>query len=324
MKIVRFEDKNRVDAYQKTHPSPIVLAMGYFDGVHRGHQAVIRQAKRLAEEKGLACALMSFDRQPASLFRPNDASLETYLSPAERKSQLLAELGVDIFFLVHFTPAFAQQAPQAFVDRYIVGLNVDTLVAGEDYTYGPKDVANMANLPQFAKERFEIVQVPEVYDQGGKISSSSIRLAIKEGQMEKARADLGYPYTISGQVVTGAQRGRKIGYPTANIAVKAPYLLPKPGVYVAQVPYGGTTYPAFLQLGYNKTFEKDRKDLSLEVHLFNFSGDLYGQELSVTFLHFLREEIRFPSAEALIQQLAQDKEASFAYLRELDEGSLSR
>ncbi|RLK63408.1 riboflavin biosynthesis protein RibF [Atopobacter sp. AH10] len=313
-------DKSRLESFRKSHPGKIVLAMGYFDGVHRGHQEVIKKAKSIAKDKGLSCALMSFDRHPAIIFKGINEKEATYLSPSNRKKQLLKKAGVDIFFLVPFTESFARQSPQEFIDQYVVGLGVDTLVAGEDYTYGPKDIADMNHLPSFAQDRFEIYSVPPVKEGKEKISSSLIRRAIEEGRMEEANEDLGYLYTLRGEVIHGAKRGRLIGYPTANIAVDEAYLLPKAGVYVASVIYKGHFYPSFLQLGYNKTFEVDRPDLSLEVHLFDFEGDLYGENLEVSFHHFLREEIRFPSAEALIEQLEQDKDKSLAYFKAKGKG----
>ena len=179
-----------------THPyepsqivqEPIVLALGFFDGIHLGHQEVIQQAKEKAQELGVKLALMSFDHHPSIIFQGVNPDELQYLSPFERKVELLEEFGVDIFYVIDFTKEFASLSPQEFVDQYMVGLNAVTVVAGFDYTYGKKEIANMELLPTYAKERFSIVTISEQQTEKQKIGSTAIRHYLETGQIEEANA----------------------------------------------------------------------------------------------------------------------------------------
>lgn len=196
-------------------PSKIILVLGFFDGVHLGHQHLITVAKDIAQEKKLPLAVMTFDRHPREVYA-NKFNFK-YIDTIDEKAEKMANLGVDYLLIAPFTEGFSKISGQEFVDNVIVKLNADTVVAGFDYTYGPKKIANMDNLPKFAKERFQIVKVAKQTFSGQKIGSTVIRKAIKNGEMEEAYDLLGHHYQMSGTIGHGERNGHKIGFPTANL-----------------------------------------------------------------------------------------------------------
>lgn len=291
---------------------PIVLALGFFDGVHRGHQQVIASAKKEADARRLKLAVMTFDVHPAVVYRGVAAESVKYLTTRPRKVELMAGLGVDLLYVVHFTPAFAALSPQAFVDDYLVGLNADVVVAGFDYTYGKRDVANMATLPDYAKQRFDIVTVPALNDADGKVSSSHIRAAIDQGDIDEANELLGYRYRTTGTVVHGEARGRTLGFRTANIATPTAERLPGIGIYAVRLQVNDQWFDGMASVGRNVTFGADRP-VTLEINLFDFDADIYGAAVVVEWYHYLRGEVKFTGADALVAQLHQDQAATQAY-----------
>lgn len=285
---------------------PVVLALGYFDGVHRGHQAVIKRAKEEATRRDCKLAVMSFNHHPSIVYQKLDIESMKYLSPVERKIELMAELEVDIFYVIEFTYDFGTLTPQSFVDQYIVGLHAKAVVAGFDYTYGPRDIADMEKLPEYAQKRFEIIEVPEQQEGEEKISSTSIRAALDSGNMEKVNHMLGYVYQFSGHVMHGDARGRTLGFPTANIKIGKHIRLPKTGVYVVSILIHGEWYRGMASIGYNITFEEGRQK-TVEVNVLDFDRMIYGEVVTVRWHHFLRDEWKFTSVEALVEQLKQDQ-----------------
>ncbi len=296
---------------------PVVLVLGFFDGVHRGHQHVIAAGRAEAKRRGLRLALMTFDKHPAIVYGGADEASFTYLSPRKRKAQLMEQCGVDDYYIVHFTPEFAHLQPQAFVDQYLVGLNAAVVVAGFDYTYGKRDVANMALLPGYAQGRFEVVEVPELDDGGSKVSSTRIRQALASADVDAANQLLGYHYQTTGIVIHGEARGRTLGYPTANIQSGVQEEIPGIGIYTVRMFVNGKWQPGMASVGRNVTFGAGR-NVTLEINLFDFTGDIYGAAVQVEWLHYLRGEVKFTGAEGLIKQLAQDEINSKAYLAKLN------
>lgn len=295
-------------------PQPIVLALGFFDGVHCGHRAVIEAAKKEAEKRGLQLAVMTFDVHPAVIYQKRSADSVRYLSTRARKDALMAALGVDLLYVIHFTPEFARLGPQAFVDGYLVGLNAAVVVAGFDYTYGKRDVATMARLPEYAKNRFKIVTVPPATTaDGDKISSTRIRHALDDGNIDLANRLLGYHYQTTGVVVHGEARGRTLGYPTANIETPPAERLPGIGIYTVRVRVQGQWIGGMASIGRNVTFGEDRA-VTVEINLFDFDADIYGEHVVVEWLHYQRGEVKFSGADALIEQLGQDRIDALAFL----------
>ncbi|BAN74588.1 MULTISPECIES: riboflavin biosynthesis protein RibF [Lacticaseibacillus] len=293
-------------------PQPIVLTLGFFDGVHRGHQAVIKAGKQIALAQKLPLAVMTFDIHPAVVYRGVSKTTIQYLSTRDEKIDLMRQLGVDLLYFVHFTPEFAALSPQAFVDQYLVGLKADTVVAGFDYTYGKRAIANMALLPDYAHGRFEVVSVPKLAEDGAKVSSTRIRDALDQGDIDTANELLGYAYLTTGKVVHGEARGRELGFPTINLATLGQQWLPGIGIYAVTVNVDGTWYLGMASIGRNVTFGSDR-DVTLEINLLDFSRMIYGKTVQVRWYHYLRGEVKFANAEGLITQLKKDETAVRQY-----------
>lgn len=301
-------DKNQIPTAE------VVLVLGFFDGVHRGHQQVIATGKKIAQEKGLKLAVMTFNQHPAVVFQKFTQPIQ-YLSTLKEKEKLMASCGVDVLYEVAFTSQFAALAPQAFVDQYIVGLHAKYVVAGFDYTYGKKAVANVQQLPDYAQGRFETVVVDKLEDQGEKISSTRIRQLLSAGKVETAAKLLGYVYQTPGVVIHGDARGRELGFPTANIQITPQRLLPKEGVYACELAVGGKWYPAMGSIGHNDTFGPNR-ELTVEINILDFDEAIYGEQVAVAWNAFLREQVAFSSAEELITQLKADEQATRAYFEQ--------
>lgn len=292
----------------------VVMVLGFFDGVHQGHQKVIKTGKQIAEEKGLKLAAMTFNHHPSIVFQKLLPENMKYLTSLEQKERHMADLGVDYLYEIEFTSAFAQLEPQVFVDQYLVGLHTKVAVSGFDYTYGPKEIADVAHLPGYGQERFEIITVEKESLAGNKISSTRVRELMDQGQMEAVEELLGYIYEVEGTVVHGDARGRQLGFPTANIKVKHTVRLPKEGVYVSELQVGNTWYPAMGSIGHNDTFGQGR-ELTVEVYILDFHQDIYGEQVRVRWNHFLREQVKFDGAPALIKQLQEDEQNTRNYFK---------
>lgn len=311
MKIIKIRHPYQAD---QIPPEDVVLVLGFFDGVHLGHQRVINRGKEIAKKEGLKLALMTFNQHPSIVFKKINPSQVKYLTTLEQKEEKMALLGVDYLYEIDFTSSFAHLAPQEFVDQYIVGLHAKYAVSGFDYTYGPKEIADVAHLPSYAKNRFEVITVPKEEDSGEKISSTRIRELLNAGEINEVTRLLGVAYEVEGVVVHGDARGRLLGFPTANIKVKSTVHLPKEGVYVSEIKVGETWYQAMGSIGHNDTFGDDR-ELTVELYILNFAQDIYGEHVKVRWHHFLRNQVKFPNVESLIEQLKVDEKATADYFK---------
>lgn len=294
---------------------PVVLAMGFFDGVHRGHQEVIRQAKRIAEQRGLSLAALTYSHAPGVAYRQYPGGFK-YLSTTERKLDLLKQLGVDLVYLISFTSSFASLAPQDFVDQYLVAFHSQVVVAGYDHTYGSADVASMKQLPDYARGRFEVVAVPKFTAAGSaaKVGSRTIRQLIDQGKVGVANQELGYYYKTTGLIVHGLARGRTLGFPTINVETPTPERIPGIGVYAVDVMIGGHWYGGMASVGHNITFG-DHNQLTVEIYLFDFNRMVYGEEVRVRWYQFLRGEQKFAGADELVAQMKKDEQAARMIVR---------
>ncbi len=292
----------------------IVLILGFFDGVHLAHQKVIKEGVRIAKERNLKAALMTFNRSPKIVYRKYEPEDYHYLTQPEQKYKLIEKLGVDITYEVFFNSEFGNLPPQEFVDQYIIGWNAKVVVAGFDYTYGKPNVASMEHLPNYSQNQFEIVQVGEEKVSNESISSTFIRQYIKDGDVAKANAMLGYTYETMGYVVHGDARGRELGYPTANIQSHPYTLLPKVGVYAVRLTVKGKQYGGMASVGYNVTFG-ERHYITVEVNIFDFNDVIYGDDVKVEWVAYLRDEEKFDSVDQLVDQLDQDKIDTLNYLK---------
>ena len=290
-------------------PTKIVLALGFFDGVHRGHQHLIRTAREKATEKKLPLAVMTFDRHPKSVYQGADVS---YIDSLEEKAYKMEKLNVDYLLVMHFSDAFCKLSAQQFIDEIIVKLETDTVVAGFDYTYGPKDVANMENFPKFAKGRFDIVNVPQQSYGGQKIGSTEIKKAIVNGDIELANELLGSPYMMSGKIGHGLRNGHKLGFPTANLVWQDNKVIPKIGVYATKTKIDGHWHDSMTSVGYNVTIG-DGKKVLIESNLFGFDEEAYGKKMAIKWYKYTRGEIKFANLDDLKKQMEADETEIKAY-----------
>jgi riboflavin kinase / FMN adenylyltransferase len=296
----------------------LVCALGYFDGVHLGHQKVIMEAKEKAEELGMKSAVMTFDPHP-SVVLGKDIKHIRYISPMEDKILLFKELGIDYVFIVEFSLEFAHLLPQEFIDQYIIGLNIKHVVAGFDFTYGKMGKGTMETIPFHSRSEFSYSVISKLTDKGQKISSTFIRRLITEGKMEVLPSLLGRYYQTSGKVIHGDKRGRTIGFPTANVELNGDYLLPPLGVYAVRFKVKGQWFFGVCNVGYKPTFKLVNDGLpSIEVHIFDFNQDIYGQDVAIEWHSYLRIEQKFNGISELVDQINKDKENALAYFENND------
>lgn len=287
---------------------PQVLAIGQFDGLHLGHASVIETAVRLASEVGLPASVMTFHPHPKEVMKKGD--YDGYLTPPQEKERILRNMGVDHVYIVEFNDAFSQVSPQDFVTGMLVPLQIHTAVVGFDFHFGYRGEGHAGMLRELSNNTMEVNTVPPFLISGEKVSSSGIRKALQEGDMELANGWLGRPYAIKGTVSHGEKRGRQMGYPTANVKPDEHYVLPTTGVFAVRVRHNGNTYSGVMNVGVKPTFHNDATVPSLEVHLFDFNGDIYGESLHVELTHFIRKERKFGSMEELMGQIAKDAETA--------------
>lgn len=291
---------------------PLALALGYFDGVHRGHQEVILEAKTQASAGGYQSAVMTFDPHPSVVLGKNDQQVQ-YITPLADKINLIEGLGIDYLFIVHFTKEFAHLLPQEFVDQFIIGLNVKHVVAGFDFTYGRLGKGTMETMPFHSREMFTFSVVPKLTEENEKVSSTRIRRLLQEGRTAEIPALLGRYYSAAGTVVHGDKRGRTIGFPTANVDVVDDYILPPLGVYAVKMKVGGHWFNGVCNIGVKPTFHHEAKKVSVEVHLFDFNQDIYGENVVVEWHLYLRKEQKFSGIAELVEQIEKDKQAALHY-----------
>lgn len=296
---------------------PTALTIGIFDGVHRGHQAVIREVIARARAHGLAAGAITFHPHPREVLR-RDLTIE-YVTSLEDRLALLLETGLDTVATVSFTSEFAQTEAGDFVRMLVEELDLKRLIIGEDFALGRQRGGDPETLAQLGEELgFEvdvIDLIPDNGEQAEKISSTEIRTALNEGAVERVAALLGRRFSIHGPVVLGFERGRTIGFPTANVAVGADRAIPGPGVYatLAHLPEGPC--PSVTNIGVRPTFE-DGGGLSIECHIFDFESDIYDTDLRVEFVQRLRGERKFEGVEQLTEQIARDCDAARRLLAE--------
>ncbi len=276
-----------------------------FDGVHKGHQIIIKKLSSIAEKKNLESAVLTFFPHPRLVFNPNDDL--KLLNTTEEKKYLLKKNGLQNLFLQEFNEEFRNLTGEEFVRDFLVGkLNVKHLIIGYDHTFGKNRSGNFELLKKLSTELdFEVEQIEAVDFDEKHISSTQIRNALSEGKIKEANEMLGYDYSISGTVIHGKKIGRTIGYPTANILTDFVKLLPKKGAYIVDVFVKNQLYKGMLSIGTNPTVEGN--SLSVEVYILDFDEDIYNETISVNFRDFLHDEIKFESLEKLIERLDEDE-----------------
>ena len=300
-----------LDAELKNKYPATVIALGTFDGLHLGHTDVINTAKDYAERSGLKLAVCTFSNHPLALIRPDLVPVR--IISAEEKIKLLESFGVDYLINIPFTEDFAALSPDEFLDR-LACFNYRCLVVGENFTYGFLGSGKTETLERSGRKNgFDVIVRSLVKMNGNVVSSTGIRNLIQAGHIEYANRMLGRAYSITGTIVHGEQRGRKLGFPTANIELlHGEMAVPAPGVYAVTVSIEGSIYEGMGNIGNNPTFN-DVEHARLEVNLFNCSGDLYGKTMSVQFHKYIRAEKKFSGVEELCRQIEEDKKAIKTY-----------
>jgi riboflavin kinase/FMN adenylyltransferase len=282
---------------------PVVLTLGNFDGVHLGHQAILRRTLAFARERRARAGLLTFHPHPARVLAPEKAP--PLLVPLRGKIELLAASGIDFVWIARFSRPFSQMSPEGFVRDYMLArVDLAGMVVGDNVSFGYKRAGNASVLRELgARFGFEVEVVGPVLREDTRVSSTAVRTAVARGDADAAARLLGRPHAVWGRVEGGARRGREIGFPTANLRPSGG-LLPADGVYAVRAATGGTVHAGVANVGFRPTFEEHRR--TLEVHLFDFDRDLYRQRMRVDFVARLRDEVRFSSVDALVRQINRD------------------
>lgn len=286
----------------------LCACIGYFDGMHIGHQSLFHQVFQVTKVTNLQSAIITFDPDPWTVTKKQMQL--SHLMTMNQRISLAEEFGFNYFIILHFDEEMASLSITQFHDL-LNKLHVKTLVCGFDFHYGHFGLGNSKTLME--QEDFKVITCPEVKYLNQKISSTRIEHALSVGNIELVNTLLGRNFQVDGLVIHGRGLGRTIGFPTANIQYDQEQLIPKPGVYAGYVEYLGKYYRAILNIGHNPTFNL-KEQLSLEVHILDLNADLYDENLKIQFCYYLRDEMKFHSREELIEQLSQDKQRSIQLL----------
>lgn len=283
------------------------VALGTFDGVHVGHQRILRQAVALAQENGATSVVFTFSNHPLSVIAPERCP-PLIVNPAY-KAELIAALGADVLLSIPFTSDFLRLGPQEFIKLLVESLRPAFVVVGDNYSFGRGGAGNPELLRQAGREYGYAVVIPPSAMVGGQlVSSTLIRQHILAGRVEEAAGLLGRPFRVSGVVAAGDGRGRLLGFPTANLEATEGQVIPADGVYATVVHIDGTRYPGVANIGANPTFACQSR--RIEVHILSFDGDLYGRTILADFVARLRGEVTFSGADGLKAQIARDVAAA--------------
>ena len=292
MEIIQFE------LGEKLNPVPnLILCLGFFDGVHLGHQALIKKAKK----EGYKLGVLSFNQSPAYVL--GQKLVDNCITSISDKADLFEELGVDYFYLMDFNRRVMNATKDEFINKVLLAINPYQICCGPDYRYGVRAEGGVNYL-----KRFFNVKVNDFENiKNNKISSRNIVNLIRQGEMEEVASMLGRPYRLNGTVMDGMHVGRSLDYPTANLKLEYEYVFPKTGVYIGYGYVYGKKYKAIINVGTHPTIDPLAEPL-IEVHLLDFSGNLYGKNIFAEFVKFIREEKKFASTDDLKAQLNKDKQ----------------
>ncbi len=298
------ETLRSIPELSKLH-GPIFLAIGVFDGVHLGHQAVISTSTEHAKAANGTPVVVTFDPHPEKILRPEAAPHLLTASP--HKIALIRELGVAHLLIVTFDKQFAATEPEDFVQQLVKHSNpLREICVGHKWSFGKNRRGNLELLKKLgAQFDFNVIGIPPVTVNGELVSSTTIRRAVESGDLQKAAAMLGREYTVLGTVVRGDDLGKKIGFPTANLSAHNEQFPPN-GVYFAEARLEGVAYPGVVNLGYRPTVSSSKTERILEIHLLDFDRDIYGKDLEVRFISYLRPEKKFEDVDALVRQIERD------------------
>ena len=306
MKIIR-----SITAFNSSEKT--IVTIGTFDGIHIGHQKILKDLIKTAKKEGKKSVLLTFFPHPRMVLQKDNKIL--LLNTIEEKSGLLEKMGLDYLIIHPFSREFSRLTALDFVRDVLVNkLNTSRLIIGYDHHFGKNREGNIHQLKEYSLlYDFKVEEIPAQDIDDVSVSSTKIRIALKEGNLKTANKYLGYHYMLNGTVVSGKKLGGTIGFPTANLEIKEPYkLIPKTGVYIIKTHINTVLYTGIMNIGFNPTVLG--KHQTIEAHLFDFNEDLYGKEIMIEFIYFLREEHKFKSIEELVVQLNIDKENAISYL----------
>jgi riboflavin kinase/FMN adenylyltransferase len=284
---------------------PAVITLGTFDGVHLGHQRVLRRTVEMAQSQGAQARAVTFDPHPRCVVDPDRCPI--LLTTVDERADVMDTLGVDGLTVLTFDRALAATPAEAFAEELLQRFDVRGMVVGPDYAFGNGRRGNAELLRRYgAQSGFAVEEVTAVETSGETVSSSRIRRLVADGEMQEASRLLGHEFFINSYVEHGAGRGTRIGYPTANVAITPNKALPRRGVYAVRVTVGGAEHGGALNIGYRPTFSGDK--MTVEVFIFDFAGDIYRQMLRIDFVERMRDEMRFATVEDLVLQIDRDVE----------------
>lgn len=289
-----------------------VLAIGFFDGVHMGHQQVINKAKETAKEKKLQSSVMTFTPHPLEVIGNKKID---YITPIKTKINILQDMNIDICYIVEFTKGFADISPDEFIDNFLMRLNIKSIVVGFDFSFGKMGIGNPEKLKELSSGRYSVDIIEQYSANAKKISSTRIREKLLQGNLKEANCLLGRNFVINGQVIDGDKRGRTIGFPTANVELQEDFVPIKNGVYIVNVLYKNKSYLGVMNVGKKPTFSQNNLK-TIEIHILDFAKDIYGEIIEVEVLDFMRDERKFNSVDELIMEITNDIKKARNYIFE--------
>lgn len=294
----------RRELYRIAPGRPSAVTIGVFDGVHRGHQHLVAILLARARQEGLAAVAITFHPHPRTVLQPG--TVVTYLTSVEERVELLQGLGLDAVGVLAFTSELAQLSARDFLALLVQELEMRLLVVGPDFALGRGRAGTTGVIREAGQELgFSLEIAPLLTEGGEKVGSTAVRQALAAGDLERVARLLGRPFSVRGPVVTGDRRGRSLGFPTANIALGLDRALPPYGIYVTRTYVRENAYPSCTSIGVRPTFHRDGQ-ATVETYILDFDEEIYGEEIRIDLLHRLRDEQRFDSVEALVEQMRRD------------------
>lgn len=299
-------------SYHSEQFQETIAAIGFFDGVHLGHEQVINKAVQIAKVENKKSAVISFHPHPKEVLQQTKQPIN-YLTLMDEKVARLETFGVDYFYIISFTQQLSLLAPAQFIEHFVHRLHITHVVAGFDFTFGHNGIGNIENVSDYTTIPITTTKINEVKQNNLAISSTKIRHLLSAGDVDKAADLLGRPYETKGIVIHGDKRGNQLGFPTANLSIADNKLLPKQGVYAVEVKYNDETYNGMANVGMKPTFVTENAALSVEVNIFDFNEEIYDETLILYWYKYIRNEQRFKGIEEITAQLQQDEKKVRAY-----------
>lgn len=283
--------------------SPKAVSLGNFDGVHKGHQKLMKENIKISKEKNLTPSVLLFKENTKNILNGE----KEYLTSLEDKIEILKNIGIECFCLLEFSDKFKNLSPYEFIEKILYEkLNTKYVIVGDNYRFGKMAKGDIGTLKKYEEDfDYKTKVVDFELDDGKIINSTDIRQMVRDGEIKRANKDLGHPFKMQGKVIKGAQRGRLLNFPTANLKPSFKYVTAKSGVYFTRVNIDRDFYFALTDIGTNPTFEN--KEVKIETYIMDFSKNIYGKNMSIEFLEYLRCDYKFKSADELIEQMEKDK-----------------